>query len=257
MTIAIAPMISDDPAPMTSGRILVVDDDDGLRTLIAGYLGDNGFDTREARSVAELRDILAAESFDVIILDVLMPEEDGLSALRGMGRHVDASIILLSTLAHDVDRIVGLELGADDYIAKPCNPRELLARVRAVLRRRQPRGALEQAGGEAQGGPPSHGISGKWVLDTGNWILTAPDGRNVDLSTSELRLLAGMASAKGRVLTRDQLMGLYAPSGEIFDRAIDVHISRLRKKLRPMGGDFLIRTIRGEGYGIGTGLICR
>lgn len=254
MTIAVAPAIGDHQAPMAGERILVVDDDDGLRTLIAGYLRDNGFDVQETDGVAGLRALIAEHCFDLIILDILMPEEDGLSALRGMGGDFDTPVIMLSTLAHDVDRIVGLELGADDYIAKPCNPRELLARVRAVLRRRQRAGvaAPDPAPAAAPGG-----AEGKWVLDTANWVLTAPDGQNVDVSTAELRLLAGLASAKGRILTRDQLMDLYAPSGEIFDRAVDVHVSRLRKKLRPMGGDHLIRTIRGEGYGVGTGLICR
>jgi two-component system OmpR family response regulator len=250
--IAAAPVIGDDRRAMTNGRIMVVDDDPALRQLIADYLRDNGFDVREARTVAELREAMAEDRFDLIILDVLMPGEDGLSALRGLGPESDAAVIILSTLAHDVDRIVGLELGADDYLAKPCNPRELLARARAVLRRRGAREGATPAE-EADAAAPNQG----WLLDTDCWTLTAPDGQHADLSTSELRLLAGLAEARGRVLSRDQLMDLSAVGGDSFDRAVDVHISRLRKKLRPMGGENLVRTVRGEGYCVGAGLRCR
>lgn len=250
--IAAAPVIGDDRRAMTNGRIMVVDDDPALRQLIADYLRDNGFDVREARNVAALREAMAEDRFDLIILDVLMPGEDGLSALRGLGPENDAAVIILSTLAHDVDRIVGLELGADDYLAKPCNPRELLARARAVLRRRGTReGASPAEDADAAGSCRG------WLLDTDCWTLTAPNGDHVDLSTSELRLLAGLAEARGRVLSRDQLMDLSAVGGDSFDRAVDVHISRLRKKLRPMGGENLVRTVRGEGYCIGVGLRCR
>lgn len=247
-------VIGNDPETMTNGRILVVDDDPALRHLIADYLRDNGFAVREACNVAELREATGEESFDLIVLDVLMPGEDGLSALRGLGPEKEAAVIILSTLAHDVDRIVGLELGADDYLAKPCNPRELLARIRAVLRRRGAAAPLADAPDMAD----EAGEGGReWLLDTSCWTLTAPDGQHVDLSTSELRLLAGLAEARGRVLSRDQLMDLNAVGGDSFDRAIDVHISRLRKKLRPMGGENLVRTVRGEGYCIGAGLRCR
>lgn len=235
--------ISDDPSVMASERIIVVDDDTGLRGLIADYLRQAGFSVREANGGAALRTLLEEEPAELAILDVMMPGEDGFAVLRGLSAQRDLAVIMLSTLANDVDRIVGLELGADDYVAKPCNPRELLARVRAVLRRRQ---ALGRAG-EGAAAPV-------WRLDTQGWRLSSPAGEIVPLSTGEMRVLVALAEASGRVLTREQLLDRCAIGEESVDRAIDVHVSRLRKKLEPHGGDNLVRTVRGEGYSLGGAL---
>ncbi len=233
--------IDDDPSAMASERIIVVDDDTDLRGLVADYLRQSGFAVREAGDGAMLRALLDEETADLVLLDIMMPGEDGLAVLRSLTTRPDVAVIMLSTLANDVDRIVGLELGADDYLAKPCNPRELLARVRAVLRRRQPRT------GEAQ---PGDGTPA-WCIDTKGWRLSSPAGEDVPLSTGEMRVLIALAEAKGRVLTRDQLLDRCAIGEDSVDRAIDVHVSRLRKKLEPHGGDALVRTVRGEGYSLG------
>ena len=156
------------------------------------------------------------------------------------------AVIMLSTLASDIDRIIGLEIGADDYLAKPCNPRELLARVRSVLRRH----ALPPAGGDGTF-PGRLLLFGGWQLDQQAWTLTDPAGEPVDLSSSEIRLLAALANAHGAVLTRDQLIdAIHGDEGMVFDRAIDIHISRLRRKLAERGGADLIRTVRGAGYSL-------
>jgi len=225
---------------MAGETIIVVDDDLGLRSLICEYLAAQGFEVHPSESVAALRRLMETVRPDVIIMDVMMPQEDGLEGMRWLRQRSDAACIMLSTLAADVDRIVGLELGADDYIAKPCNPRELLARVRAVLRRRLS-GAIAAAEDNAPG----------WTFDTRHWRLMAPDGRQPELSTHDLRLLDALVEAQGRVLSRDQLMQALDPDAESFDRSIDVQVSRLRRKLADCGGQALIRTVRGFGYGLG------
>lgn len=225
---------------MAGETIIVVDDDAGLRGLICDYLAAQRFAVHPADSVAALRLLMQRVTPDVIIMDVMMPQEDGLDGMRWLRARSDAACIMLSTLAADVDRIVGLELGADDYVAKPCNPRELLARVRAVLRRRP--------GGEPAGADP--GEPG-WVFDTRHWRLTSPDGRQPELSTHDLRLIEALVAAQGRVLSRDQLMQVLDPDAESFDRSIDVQVSRLRRRLADCGGQGLIRTVRGFGYGLG------
>jgi two-component system OmpR family response regulator len=179
---------------------------------------------------------------DLMVLDVMLPGEDGLSICRRMAGGGPA-IIMLSAMGEDTDRIVGLEIGADDYLPKPCNPRELLARIRAVLRRRQETrqpderqgGALEFAG---------------WRLDLVRRELRTPDGVVINLSSGEFSLLRALVERPQRVLTRDQLLDFArGPDTEAYDRAIDVQISRLRKKLDDgVGGQDLIRTIRNEGY---------
>lgn len=229
---------------MAGETIFVVDDDSGLRDLICGYLRDNGFVVHGAAGVAAMRELLEQVEPDVIIMDVMMPDEDGLAGMRWLQGRTTAACIMLSTLAGDVDRIVGLELGADDYIAKPCNPRELLARIRAVLRRRP---VATDAAAVASDGE-------QWVLDTGSWRLIAPDGSVPELSTNDLRLLLALADADGRVLSRDQLAMSLDPDADSFDRAIDVQVSRLRKRLAAHGGEALVRTARGFGYGLGLPL---
>jgi two-component system OmpR family response regulator len=180
-----------------------------------------------------------------MVLDVMLPGEDGLSICRRMAGDGPA-IIMLSAMGEDTDRIVGLEIGADDYLPKPCNPRELLARVRAVLRRRQESKSDERQGGALE-------FSG-WRLDLVRRELRTPDGVVINLSSGEFSLLRAFVERPQRVLTRDQLLDFArGPETEAYDRAIDVQISRLRKKLDDgMGGQELIRTIRNEGYMFNT-----
>ena len=222
-----------------SARILVVDDDPGIREVLCDYLGQHGYEARGAASAAEMDRALQASNIDLIVLDLMMPGEDGLSVVRRLGR-AGPPIVMLSAMGEDTDRIVGLELGADDYLAKPCNPRELLARVRAVLRR--PR---EEAPGEAA---PALTFAG-WRLDLVQRELTRPDGQQIGLSGGEFSLLRALAERAGRILTRDQLLeAARGADADVYDRAMDVQISRLRKKLDDGSGLETIQTVRGEGY---------
>ena len=224
-------------------RILMVDDDPGIRDVVSDFLGRHGYKVETAADAAEMERVLERGPVDLIVLDVMMPGEDGLAVCRRMTNAENAPpIIMLSAMGEDTDRIVGLELGADDYLAKPCNPRELLARVRAVLRRAEQRtstGALG-AGCEFAG----------WRLDLVRRELRSPPGVVVNLSSGEFSLLRAFVERPQRVLTRDQLLEFArGPDSDAFDRAIDVQISRLRRKLDDGGGGHdLIRTIRNEGY---------
>jgi two-component system OmpR family response regulator len=211
-------------------RIVVVDDDPGIRELVSDFLGRHGFEVETAADGAGLGRSLAARPADLVVLDVMLPGEDGLQICRRLAAGDGPSVIMLSAMGEETDRIVGLELGADDYLPKPCNPRELLARVRAVLRRR----------GEARS-------------DDGELVrreLRSPEGVVVNLSGGEFSLLRTLVERPERVLTRDQLLDLArGPDSEAYDRAIDVQISRLRRKLDDGGqGGELIRTVRNEGY---------
>ena len=220
-----------------SARILVVDDDPGIREVLCDYLGQHGYQAFGVGSAAEMDRALAATPPDAIVLDLMMPGEDGLSVVRRLAGK-GPPIVMLSAMGEDTDRIVGLELGADDYLAKPCNPRELLARVRAVLRR--PREADAPTS-------PSLWFAG-WRLDLLRRELTRPDGLAVTLSSGEFALLRAFAERPARVLTRDQLLEMARGSdADVFDRAMDVQISRLRKKLDDGSGVELIVTLRGEG----------
>jgi two-component system OmpR family response regulator len=220
-------------------RILVVDDDPGIREVLCDYLGQHGYEASGAASATEMDRALAAASIDLIVLDLMMPGEDGLSVVRRLSGN-GPPIVMLSAMGEDTDRIVGLELGADDYLAKPCNPRELLARVRAVLRR--PRDE------EAPTGGPALTFAG-WRLDLMRRELTRPDGMLVSLSGGEFALLNAFAERPGRILTRDQLLeAARGADADVFDRAMDVQISRLRKKLDDGSGLEMIQTVRGEGY---------
>jgi two-component system OmpR family response regulator len=178
---------------------------------------------------------------DLVVLDVMMPGEDGLSIARTLSAQNDVAIIMISALGSETDRIIGLEVGADDYLPKPVSPRELLARIRAVLRRQQ--------GGDKE--PSSGGIYAfeGWELDIVRRILRDPGNILISLSEGEFSLLRAFVERPQRVLTRDQLLE-YArgPDSDSFDRAIDTQISRLRRKLSSRGGSELIRTIRSEGY---------
>ena len=249
-------------APMDlATRILIVDDDKGIRSLISEFLEKHGFQTETAADPFEMRSQLADGHFDLIVLDVMMPREDGLTALRSLGAEAPP-VIMLSAVGTDIDRIVGLEMGADDYLAKPCNPRELLARIRTVLRRKgaisaanentpAPAGEESRSGGkEADSGNSLHFEC--WRMDLDLRLLFDPQNQLIPLSDGEFRLLRAFAEHPRRVLTRDQLLDWSrGEDSEHYDRAIDVQLSRLRRKLAEGGdtsGQDMIRTVRNEGY---------
>lgn len=223
-------------------RILMVDDDPGIRDVVSEFLGRHGYQVDTAADSREMDQALERGSVDLIVLDIMLPGEDGLAVCRRIASAETAPpIIMLSAMGEDTDRIVGLELGADDYLAKPCNPRELLARIRAVLRRAEAR---------SSGGVGASCEFAGWALDLVRRELRSPQGVVVNLSTGEFSLLRVFVERPQRVLTRDQLLELArGPDSDAFDRAIDVQISRLRRKLDDGGGgQDLIRTIRNEGY---------
>lgn len=227
---------------LTNARILIVDDDPGIREAVSEFLSKHGFIVDAAADAAQMEQILANIPVDLIVLDIMLPGEDGLSICRRLSDD-GPPIIMLSAMGEETDRIVGLEIGADDYLPKPCNPRELLARIRAVLRRRS----------EPKGPDGHHGAGFEfagWRLDLVRRELRTPQGVVVNLSSGEFSLLRALAERPQRVLTRDQLLDMArGPDTEAYDRAIDVQISRLRKKLEDgAGGQDLIRTIRNEGY---------
>ncbi|MBQ1541027.1 MAG: response regulator [Caulobacteraceae bacterium] len=226
-----------------SARILMVDDDPGIRDVVSDFLIKHGYTVETAADAAGMERVLNQGLVDLLVLDIMLPGEDGLAICRRLARPEGPAIIMLSAMGEETDRIVGLELGADDYLPKPCNPRELLARIRAVLRRRQ-----EPRGGE---GALGAGVEfAGWRLDLVRRELRTPQGVVVNLSSGEFSLLRAFVERPQRVLTRDQLLDFArGPDTEAYDRAIDVQISRLRKKLEDgAGGQELIRTIRNEGY---------
>jgi DNA-binding response OmpR family regulator len=221
-------------------HILIVDDDAALCDMLATYLGDQGYTVRTAGSGGEMEAALAAARPDLILLDIMLPGEDGLSLTRRLRAHTDIPIIMLSARGEEVDRIVGLEVGADDYVPKPFNPRELLARLRAVLRRRAAPAESRQASAIA---------FGPYRLDLASHSL-ARDGEAIALTTAEFTLLSVLARHPGRVLSRDQLVALAQDAERIpFDRSIDVRVARLRRKIEPdPDNPRYIRTVWGAGY---------
>lgn len=228
--------------------ILVVDDDPDIRELLANFLIGHGYLADTAEDAAAMRLALSRRSYALIVLDVMMPGEDGLAVLRSLDRATAPAVIMLSTIAGDVDRIVGLEMGADDYVAKPANPRELLARIRSVLRRKDTIVSIQQP----QGPHRTFQRFAGWRFDPVGRELFDPDDVLIHLSDGEFRLLITLTERPRRVLSRDMLLDLSrGPMADNFDRAIDVQISRLRRKMSRtdgQGGDDLIRTIRNEGY---------
>jgi two-component system, OmpR family, response regulator len=224
----------------TAQRILVVDDDPEIRKLLARYIEGQGFRVLLAASCRELRDRLATNHVDLIVLDVMLPDGSGLDLCRDLrAMRSSVPIILLTALKEDVDRIIGLEIGADDYLGKPFNPRELIARVRAVLRRR-----AEAA--PAQIEAKTYRFEG-FTADPQTRRVTDPDGDDIDLTGAEFDLLKTFLERPGRVLSRDQLLDLTrGRDGDVLDRSIDVLVSRLRRKLAE--GGVLFKTVRNGGY---------
>lgn len=224
--------------------ILLVDDDPGIRDLVSDFLSKHGYAVETAEDGVAMDRALAqaGRPFDLVVLDLMMPGENGLEIARRLSARVGPAIIMLSAMGEDSDRIVGLEVGADDYLPKPCNPRELLARIRAVLRRRQ------DPGGEAAGVIAD--FAG-WSLDLVRRELTSPDGVLISLSDGEFSLLRVFVERPQQPLTREELLE-HARGRETdsYDRSIDVQISRLRRKLdgAVRSHEELIRTVRNEGY---------
>ena len=226
-------------------HILVVDDDADLRQMVADYLGDYDLRVTGAPDGAAMREAMAREVVDLILLDLKLPSEDGMTLARELRETSSVPIVILTGRKDDVDRIMGLELGADDYLTKPFNLRELLARIRAILRRTQAHPVTL-----AEGRNPQAFRFGAWELDLRSRRLTSNDGERVELTHAEFALLAAFLGAPERILSREQLLELSRGNDEnVFDRSIDVQILRLRRKIesdpsRPK----LIRTERGAGY---------
>jgi DNA-binding response OmpR family regulator len=225
-------------------RLLIVDDDAGLRALLTKYLSKEGFDVTAVPDGAAMDVWLARESTDLVILDLMLPGEDGLSLARRIRAQSSVPIIMLSARGEDVDRIVGLEVGADDYLPKPFNPRELLARIRAVLRRQTRPGPAESAPGRDE-----VYAFGPFRLDGAAQRLTR-DGEPVDLTTGEYTLLRIFVERPNRVLSRDTLVDLIKGyERDPFDRSIDVRVARLRGKIEEDSREpRYIRTVWGQGY---------
>ncbi|HEX3699082.1 MAG TPA: response regulator [Phenylobacterium sp.] len=230
------------PSPLPARTILVVDDDRELREQVVDYLREHGFSVHPAADGVEMERALAAAPIDLVILDVMMPGENGLSICQRLSSGGGPAIIMVSAMGDEVDRVLGLELGADDYLAKPCSPRELLARVRAVFRR------LE----EAHGGAPPRGRTYQFagfVVDTLRRQLRAPNGSTILLTSGEYSLLNAFLEHPQRILSRDQLLEIARGAQvDVFDRAVDVQISRLRRKLNSSSEAEIIKTVRGMGY---------
>jgi two-component system phosphate regulon response regulator OmpR len=226
-------------------KILVVDDDLRLRDLLKRYLTEQGFSVHAAEDAAAMDKLLGRERFDLIVLDLMMPGEDGLSVCRRLRGAKDAiPIIMLTAKGDDVDRIVGLEMGADDYLPKPFNPRELVARIHAVLRRRAP--PLPPGAPGIEEGQMSFG---QVTIDLATRALTRA-GSTISLTTGEFALLKVLLAHPRVPLSRDKLMELArGREYEVFDRAIDVQISRLRKLVEPdPSHPVYIQTVWGFGY---------
>lgn len=225
--------------------IALVEDDADIRELTLRILEREGFEVVACPDAAAYDRLTSRRRVDLVLLDIMLPGEDGLSLCRRIRALKEGpAVVMLTAKGDDIDRVVGLELGADDYLPKPYNPRELVARVRAVLRRTRAPVRRDSAAA------PEILVFGNWSLDTGSRDLTDPDGQATQLTGGEYDLLMAFLEHPQRVLTRDQLLDwTRGRNASAFDRAIDVQLSRLRRKLGDPGDSSgLIRTIRGGGY---------
>lgn len=225
-------------------HILLVDDEASLREPLADYLVKQGYKIQQAADASVARSLLNAYDFDIILLDIMMPGEDGLSLCRYVTDKTDIPVIFLSAKTEETERIIGLELGADDYITKPFSPRELVARIKVILRR-------AEKGGVRQNGTSGGGwqFSG-WTLKCDKRSLIDAEGVNVSLSTGEYQMLLALVSRAGQILNRDQLLDItQGREAHAFDRAVDNQISRLRRKIEtdPKNPE-IIKTVWGGGY---------
>ncbi|MCF6326817.1 MAG: response regulator [Devosiaceae bacterium] len=227
-----------------NAHILVVDDDREIRDLLARFLKKYNYRVSAAANGKEMAKVLSQWSIDLVVLDIMMPGEDGLSLCRSLREKSNVAIIMLTMMNEETDRIVGLEMGADDYLTKPFNPRELMARIKAVLRRTN-----SMPAGNANSRADILNFAG-FKLDIGRRQLFSPDDLLIDLSSGEFDLLFALAEHSQKLLTRDQLLDITSGRAEApFDRSIDMQISRLRRKIETGNkGEELIKTIRGAGY---------
>ena len=227
---------------MTAPLILVVEDDPGLRVLIARTLQQNGFTVCQASSGAEMWGMFERRVVDLVLLDIMLPGRSGIELCRELRTRGNVTIIFMSARTEETDRVVGLELGADDYIAKPVSTRELLARVRAVLRRTSPVSDTERERNDKAR------FAG-WEVDLRRRAVFSPSGASIELTGAEFDLLASFIGSPQRVLGRDRLIELSRVRlGDSSDRSIDVLVSRLRRKLSSAGQAAPITTVRGVGY---------
>jgi two-component system, OmpR family, response regulator len=232
----------------TAPRVLIVDDDGQIRQLLAAFLKENGLDVALARDGVEMRAALGAQPIDLLVLDLMLPGMGGLELCRELRRTSSLPVIMLTAKGDETDRIVGLEVGADDYLAKPFNPRELLARIKAVLRRSRSEGASSTS-------TRSGYVFDGWRIDLLRRELINPEGALVELSGAEFDLLIAFIDSPNRILSRDWLLETARNrTSEVFDRSVDVLVSRLRRKIEH-GGDGaqepkteVIKTVRGAGY---------
>ena len=229
-----------------AAHILVLDDDREIRELLGRFLEKQGLRVTLARDARDLRKLWPLARYSLVVLDLMLPGESGLDVARWLRAQSNIPIVMLTAMGEETDRIVGLELGADDYMAKPFNPRELLARIRAVLRRAQ---GSDSPGGTGEDTGANIHFAG-WLLEPSRRRLLNPQGAEVPLTGGEYELLTTLLERPNRVLTRDMLMDLlHNRQPGPFDRAIDVAVSRLRRKLEDDGRNpSVIKTVRGGGY---------
>jgi two-component system OmpR family response regulator len=231
--------------PGCTAHVLVVDDDPSVRQMIADYLGDNEIAVTTLPSGREIDEVMKRETVDLLVLDLRMPGENGMQIARKLREDSQLPIIMLTGVKDEADRVMGLELGADDYVTKPFSPRELLARIHALLRRSR----AQQTVADGLQKVRVYRFAG-FELNTRLRRLAAPGGANVPLTNGEFNLLAAFLASPQRVLSRDQLLSLSRlHDAEVYDRSIDVQVGRLRKKIEAeVGSAELIRTERGAGY---------
>ncbi len=232
------------PAPLAP-HVVVVDDDPAVRDLLTEYLTENDLRVTAVASGAAMHEVLDHQAIDLVLLDLRLPGEDGMQLARALRERASVPIVLVTGRKDEADRVMGLELGADDYVTKPFSPRELLARIRAVLRRYQVQATLPERDNTKR----AYRFAG-WELNLRTRRLTTPDGRSLELSNGEFSLLAAFCSAPQRVLSRDQLLSMSRlHEAEVYDRTIDVQILRLRRKIEaePSRPRFIV-TQRGAGY---------
>ena len=229
-----------------NGSVLIVEDDRDIREMVAEYLGDQGYAVHQAESGSDMREAIERDLPDVVLLDIRLPGEDGLTLARYLRERYDVGIIMVTGAGDVVDRVVGLEVGADDYVTKPFDPRELLARLKSVMRRLQSHGP---APATARVGPERVAV-GRCFLDVASHRLLDVAGQEVPITSMEYELLKVFTEHPHKVLTRDQILTLTRNrEWEPFDRSIDIRIARLRRKVEKNPEEpQAIRTVRGAGY---------
>src|SRR5437867_3786558 len=232
-------------ATVTPAHVLAIDDDPSVRQMIADYLTDNDIQVTVGGSGKEIADVMARETIDLVILDLKLRGEDGMQIARNLRAESDVPIIILTGRRDEADRVMGLELGADDYLTKPFSPRELLARIRALLRRSRAHETVADSLSRIR----AYRFAG-WELNVRLRRLKSPQGETIRTTNSEFNLLVAFLAAPQRVLSREQLLELSRlHDDEVYDRSVDVQVGRLRKKIEPKGARTqLIRTERGAGY---------